>query len=352
MAKSSVAERKPVIHRYVRASTDRQVLTLEAQKGLLDASIDMRRKGGNFDYEDGEIYVDPGTSGRVPWFNRPAGMQLYMACKPGDLIAVANFDRAFRSVVDLSNTLVMLQDLKIDLWILDMQVDTSTPIGKAFAQMFAVMKEYERTEIARRVRDAKAVSRSKGRVQGPDYGLIGWKRVGPPRQGRYVPDVQERETAYEIVLMVDRHGMSFQDIAKNFRERGVTRRCGHIWKRERIAKAYMALKCGFPLAYSKYIPSPYTTKLFKFMRNGRRRPIPVPSGASVWVRDVRGVDVEFPVRDVGFPEYDDRLCRQLIEPEVEALALPCDSQDHLHLDSCDDTQPSHHQQMIPTPQGQ
>src|SRR5262249_17248011 len=61
-------------------------------------------------------------------------------------------DRLGRSLQDLVAFLSELHALKIDLFLRQQGLDTTTPAGKAMFQMLGVFAEFERTMIAERVR--------------------------------------------------------------------------------------------------------------------------------------------------------------------------------------------------------
>jgi hypothetical protein len=64
----------------------------------------------------------------------------------------ASFDRLGRSLQDLVGFLSELHALKIDLFLRQQGLDTTTPADKAMFQMMGVFAEFERAMIAERVR--------------------------------------------------------------------------------------------------------------------------------------------------------------------------------------------------------
>jgi hypothetical protein len=75
-------------------------------------------------------------------------------------------DRLGRSLQDLVGFLSELHALKIDLFLRQQGLDTTTPAGKAMFQMLGVFAEFERTMIAERVRAGLARARSEGKRLG------------------------------------------------------------------------------------------------------------------------------------------------------------------------------------------
>ena len=72
-------------------------------------------------------------------------------------------DRLGRSLQDLVGFLSELQALRIDLFLHQQGIDTTTPAGKALFQMMGVFAEFERAMIQERVRAGlrRAVSEGK-----------------------------------------------------------------------------------------------------------------------------------------------------------------------------------------------
>jgi Resolvase, N terminal domain len=75
-------------------------------------------------------------------------------------------DRLGRSLQDLVGFLSELHALKIDLFLRQQGLDTTTPAGKAMFQMMGVFAEFERAMIAERVRAGLARARSEGKRLG------------------------------------------------------------------------------------------------------------------------------------------------------------------------------------------
>src|SRR5262249_16501122 len=83
-----------------------------------------------------------------------------------DMVMAWSVDRLGRSLQDLVAFLSELHALKIDLFLRQQGLDTTTPPGKAMFQMLGVVAEFERTVIAERVRARVARARSEGKRLG------------------------------------------------------------------------------------------------------------------------------------------------------------------------------------------
>jgi DNA invertase Pin-like site-specific DNA recombinase len=71
-------------------------------------------------------------------------------------------DRLGRSLQDLVGFLSELHALKVDLFLHQQGLDTTTPSGKAMFQMMGVFAEFERAMIQERVRAGLARARDEG----------------------------------------------------------------------------------------------------------------------------------------------------------------------------------------------
>ena len=123
---------------YSRVSTDHQ--TTENQERELHAIAD--RMG----WTAVKVYRDQGVSGAKSRENRPAFDAL---CKDAsrrqfDLIAAWSVDRLGRSLQDLVGFLTEVHALRINLFLHQQGIDTTTPAGKALFQMMGVFAEFER----------------------------------------------------------------------------------------------------------------------------------------------------------------------------------------------------------------
>jgi DNA invertase Pin-like site-specific DNA recombinase len=122
------------------------------------------RKGGSM--AGGQTWRRPLTvRGRD---KRPAFDKLCRdaALREFDLVMAWSVDRLGRSLQDLVGFLSELHALKIDLFLRQQGLDTTTPAGKAMFQMMGVFAEFERAMIAERVRAGLARARGEGKRLG------------------------------------------------------------------------------------------------------------------------------------------------------------------------------------------
>ncbi len=82
------------------------------------------------------------------------------------MVAAWSVDRLGRSLQDLVGFLSDLQSKKVDLYLHQQALDTSTPSGRAMFGMLGVFAEFERSIIQERVKAGLARARAKGTTLG------------------------------------------------------------------------------------------------------------------------------------------------------------------------------------------
>ena len=101
------------------------------------------------------------------------------------MVMAWSVDRLGRSLQDLVAFLSEIHALKIDLYLHQQGLDTTTPAGKAMFQMMGVFAEFERAIIQERVR--AGLARVKGRREGAgaaqDRGWHGSRDPQGPAKG-------------------------------------------------------------------------------------------------------------------------------------------------------------------------
>jgi Resolvase, N terminal domain len=90
---------------------------------------------------------------------------------------VWSVDRLGRSLQDLAAFLAELHALRIDLFLHQQGLDTTTPGGKAMFQMMGVFAEFERSIIQERVRAGLKRAKAEGK-------MLGRPRIAPELEAR------------------------------------------------------------------------------------------------------------------------------------------------------------------------
>ena len=141
---------------YIRVSTGDQ--TVENQRRELEAAATARG------WSVVAVYADEGISGAKGRDGRP---QLDLMLKDAvrrrfDVAMVWAVDRLGRSLPDLIGSMQELHGAKVDLFMLQQGIDTTTPGGKAMFGMLGVFAEFERSMIQARVKSGLDRARAKG----------------------------------------------------------------------------------------------------------------------------------------------------------------------------------------------
>jgi|SRR6516164_2132673 len=145
---------------YLRVSTNEQ--TTENQER------ELRAVASRMGCEVTKVYSDQGISGAKGRDKRP---QFDALCRDAtqrrfDIVMAWSVDRLGRSLQDLIGFLSELHALRIDLYLHQQRLDSTTPSGRAMFQMLGVFAEFERAMIGERVRAGLARARAAGTVLG------------------------------------------------------------------------------------------------------------------------------------------------------------------------------------------
>ena len=143
-----------------RVSTDRQ--TTENQL------IELRAVAERHGWQIIDEYIEQGISGAKGRDQRPEFDRLLKdaARKKFDLIASWSVDRLGRSLQDLVSFLAEIHAKKVDLYLHQQGMDTTTPAGKALFHMMGVFAEFERAMIQERVKAGLERARAQGKRLG------------------------------------------------------------------------------------------------------------------------------------------------------------------------------------------
>ncbi|MFN6544469.1 recombinase family protein [Mycolicibacterium nivoides] len=144
---------------YLRVSTDDQPTSIGAQRATC------ARIAAQHGYEIVGEYLDENVSGAIAIDKRPALKRALadLASDKADRLIVSKLDRLARNVrvaLEIDEDYAGRHGWGIVLG--DMDIDTSTAVGKMQLSMFATVARFERDRISERTREALAVKRSQG----------------------------------------------------------------------------------------------------------------------------------------------------------------------------------------------
>lgn len=98
--------------------------------------------------------------------DRPELMRLLDNARKGDAVVVWKLDRLARSLRQLIDTAVLLNERGVELLPLTENINTTTPTRKLTFHLFAALAEFERDILRQRVYAGLAAARRRGRVGG------------------------------------------------------------------------------------------------------------------------------------------------------------------------------------------
>ena len=115
-----------------------------------------------------ELYVDHGVSGAKGRDKRPAFDRLHQDAtrRRFDLVMAWSVDRLGRSLQDLVAFLEHLRETRVELFLHQQGLDTTTSAGRAMFGMLSVFAEFERSIIRERVVAGMRRAKAKGKAIG------------------------------------------------------------------------------------------------------------------------------------------------------------------------------------------
>ena len=229
---------------YVRGSTLDQQNTLVAQRTQIESYC--AYKQGITDPEQikacARIFVDEGESAfSVDFYERPKvqEMLLWMKANGATSIVITKLDRGFRNALDCLFTVENLAERKINLHLLDIGLDSTTPVGKLLLTMMAGIAEFENKRRAERQVAGFTVMRgAKHRCGGVPYG---WDAVPSDRiskTGRKADDLVANtfeQRILKFILNEHKDGRADNSIARMLNANGIqTKNAGKTMKRKGV----------------------------------------------------------------------------------------------------------------------
>lgn len=135
---------------YIRVSTGKQDYDRQYQ-AFQNANIDI----GDYEVIE-ETYTGTTTKGRVK-LNK-----LLNNLNKGDTLLVESLSRIARKTIDTLNIIEQIENKGANIKSLKENIDTSTPMGKAFIGMISIVNQLERDMISERTREALQAKKAQG----------------------------------------------------------------------------------------------------------------------------------------------------------------------------------------------
>lgn len=121
-------------------------------------------------YEGAEqVYIDKMTGATK---ERPQLQKMLSELSEGDIVVVKSLDRLSRSTKDLLDIVEQIKQTGAQLRILDLNIDTATPIGEFFLTVMGALGQLERKTIKERAREGIAIAKAAGKYRGRKEGAI------------------------------------------------------------------------------------------------------------------------------------------------------------------------------------
>lgn len=124
----------------------------------LDSQLDALEKLGCK-----KIFSDKMTGSRM---DRPGWDQLIAYLRPGDTLVVTELSRMTRSLLNLLETVQLLEQKQINLISLRENIDTGTATGRCFLSMMGAIHQMERELRAERASAGRASAKARGKTGG------------------------------------------------------------------------------------------------------------------------------------------------------------------------------------------
>jgi len=224
---------------YCRVS-DRQNYSFEVQYEQIQRAAEHHKFG------HAEIFADQDANSDLQFVERDGGKELLtrvlQLAQKGltAVVIIPKIDNLGCGVVDVETAMRVLEKFGARMVFLDINVDTSTPIGRAFIQIAAVFAKLERTSKRESIQDALNKRRAAGILTGTEpYGwtAVNTGNVSPKgvKERRLVDNPEQQKWIRYMAQMAAR-GVSFTKIAADLNQKGVIAKNGGIWRFGSIAK--------------------------------------------------------------------------------------------------------------------
>ena len=104
--------------------------------------------------------------------DRPELVRMLADLQAGDTVVVKSIDRLSRSTKDLLDIVEQIRAAQANLHILDLNIDTSTPMGECVLTILGAIAELDRKTIKERTAEGIAIAKAAGKYRGRKKGAI------------------------------------------------------------------------------------------------------------------------------------------------------------------------------------
>ena len=134
------------------------------------SSMDQKIDRQLFAYDKADsIYIDKMSGVKR---DRPELDRMLNDLQADDTVVVKSIDRLSRSTKDLLEIVEKIRAVKANLKILDLNIDTSTAMGKCVLTILGAIAELDRKTIKERTAEGIAIAKSQGKYKGRKKGAI------------------------------------------------------------------------------------------------------------------------------------------------------------------------------------
>lgn len=202
---------------YIRVSTAEQVaggVSLDAQEAKIQAWAEVN------DADLVKVYADKGISGARA--DRPGLVQaIDHATETGAALVVYSLSRLSRSTKDTLAIAERMDKAGADLVSISEKIDTTTAAGKMVFRMLAAMAEFERDQIAERIKSSMDYKKSQScRVGSIPYGY----RLAED-ETHLEQDPPEQQVISEAKRLKE-SGLTLREVSKELKAQGYLNRTG------------------------------------------------------------------------------------------------------------------------------
>ena len=208
----------------------------KVQKQKCEAYIKNYNSFKGVDYKIVEHLSDEGFSGGNT--NRPSFQRLcdLVSRKKIKFIVASELSRLSRNVADFLKFIAMCEDNDVELMIIDLNLNTSEPMGRMMTTVLMALAEFERRLTGKRVSDnAKSRLITDGKINGSTE-ILGLDKC-PKRRGHFVANAEELKSVVEIFKIYLRVS-SKRDVLNELEKLGIKDKKGQAFTFGRLNKVF------------------------------------------------------------------------------------------------------------------